>query len=60
MANRGYDVVVDVDEEVILFLMIYLLQLTGEKGDLGHTDLREDLEFHSSSNRFTPHNTTQT
>ncbi|MCJ1249733.1 hypothetical protein MMC30_006959 [Trapelia coarctata] len=33
MANRGYDVVVDVDAE----------------GDLGHTDLQEDLEFHSST-----------
>ncbi|KAF2708690.1 Yip1 domain family protein [Pleomassaria siparia CBS 279.74] len=33
MANRGYDVVVDVDQE----------------GDLGHTDLQEDLEFHSSN-----------
>ncbi|KAK7523433.1 Yip1 domain family protein [Phyllosticta citriasiana] len=33
MANRGYDVVVDVDEE----------------GDLGHTDLQEDLEFHPSN-----------
>jgi len=33
MANRGYDVVVDVDTE----------------GDLGHTDLQEDLEFHSSN-----------
>ncbi|KAL6719848.1 hypothetical protein ACLMJK_001769 [Lecanora helva] len=33
MANRGYDVVVDVDEG----------------GDLGHTDLQEDLEFHSSN-----------
>ncbi|KAK5130577.1 hypothetical protein LTR16_001419, partial [Cryomyces antarcticus] len=33
MANRGYDVVVDVDAE----------------GDLGHTDLQEDLEFHSSN-----------
>ncbi|KAJ9629429.1 hypothetical protein H2203_001803 [Taxawa tesnikishii (nom. ined.)] len=33
MANRGYDVVVDVDDE----------------GDLGHTDLQEDLEFHSSN-----------
>jgi len=31
--GRGYDVVVDVDEE----------------GDLGHTDLQEDLEFHSSN-----------
>jgi len=33
MANRGYGVVVDVDTE----------------GDLGHTDLQEDLEFHSST-----------
>ncbi|EMC96498.1 hypothetical protein BAUCODRAFT_576140 [Baudoinia panamericana UAMH 10762] len=34
MANRqGYDVVVDVDEE----------------GDLGHTDLNDDLEFHNST-----------
>ncbi|KAF2014158.1 Yip1-domain-containing protein [Aaosphaeria arxii CBS 175.79] len=39
MANRGYDVVVDVDQE----------------GDLGHTDLQEDLEFHSS-NFETPSN----
>ncbi|EPE03425.1 yip1 domain family [Ophiostoma piceae UAMH 11346] len=33
MANAGYDAVVDVDDE----------------GDLGHTDLREDLEFHNSN-----------
>ncbi|KAI9799556.1 MAG: hypothetical protein M1825_004482 [Sarcosagium campestre] len=33
MSGAGYDVVVDVDEE----------------GDLGHTDLHEDLEFHSSN-----------
>ncbi|KAF1912961.1 hypothetical protein BDU57DRAFT_550725 [Ampelomyces quisqualis] len=33
MATRGYDVVVDVDQE----------------GDLGHTDLQEDLEFHRSN-----------
>lgn len=32
MPNANYDVVVDVDEE----------------GDLGHTDLQEDLEFHQS------------
>ncbi|KAF2667165.1 Yip1-domain-containing protein [Microthyrium microscopicum] len=32
-SNRGYDVVVDVDTE----------------GDLGHTDLQEDLEFHNSN-----------
>ncbi|KAG9793261.1 Yip1-domain-containing protein, partial [Aureobasidium melanogenum] len=37
MANRGYDVVVDVDTE----------------GDLGHTDLQDDdLEFHSSSKQY--------
>ncbi|CAK7198778.1 hypothetical protein SEUCBS139899_001443 [Sporothrix eucalyptigena] len=33
MASAGYDAVVDVDDE----------------GDLGHTDLREDLEFHNSN-----------
>ncbi|KAL1883788.1 hypothetical protein VTK73DRAFT_8324 [Phialemonium thermophilum] len=33
MSGAGYDVVVDVDEE----------------GDLGHTDLQEDLEFHNSN-----------
>ncbi|BDD59430.1 hypothetical protein MAP00_004637 [Monascus purpureus] len=33
MAKQGYDVVVDVDTE----------------GDLGHTDLQEDLEFHPSN-----------
>ncbi|KAI5286606.1 hypothetical protein KEM54_006652 [Ascosphaera aggregata] len=33
MPNRGYDVVVDVDAE----------------GDLGHTDLQDDLEFHESN-----------
>jgi hypothetical protein len=33
MTTRGYDVVVDVDDE----------------GDLGHTDLQEDLEFHPSN-----------
>ncbi|KAL8807736.1 MAG: hypothetical protein Q9182_000547 [Xanthomendoza sp. 2 TL-2023] len=38
MTNRGYDVVVDVDDH---------------EGDLGHTDLQEDLEFHSSN--FTTH-----
>ncbi|RMZ84025.1 hypothetical protein DV737_g1369, partial [Chaetothyriales sp. CBS 132003] len=35
MANRGYDVVVDIDVD--------------QEGDLGHTDLRDDdLEFHDS------------
>ncbi|RAL66111.1 hypothetical protein DID88_005782 [Monilinia fructigena] len=33
MSGAGYDVVVDVDEE----------------GDLGHTDLQEDLSFHNSN-----------
>lgn len=33
MSGSGYDAVVDVDDE----------------GDLGHTDLQEDLEFHSSN-----------
>ncbi|KAL8984327.1 MAG: hypothetical protein Q9205_001683 [Flavoplaca limonia] len=40
MANRGYDVVVDVDDN---------------EGDLGHTDLQEDLEFHSSNFNDTNH-----
>ncbi|RMZ89314.1 hypothetical protein DV736_g3442, partial [Chaetothyriales sp. CBS 134916] len=41
MANRGYDVVVDVDQE----------------GDLGHTDLRDDdLEFHDSDFTNAPSN----
>ncbi|EXJ64260.1 hypothetical protein A1O7_00596 [Cladophialophora yegresii CBS 114405] len=41
MANRGYDVVVDVDTE----------------GDLGHTDLQDDdLEFHSSNFESTSSN----
>jgi len=33
MAGAGYDAVVDIDDE----------------GDLGHTDLQEDLEFHNSN-----------
>ncbi|KAL8874065.1 MAG: hypothetical protein Q9198_006938 [Flavoplaca austrocitrina] len=50
MANRGYDVVVDVDDN---------------EGDLGHTDLQEDLEFHSSNfndtnpSKITPDSTYQ-
>ncbi|KAI0198937.1 Yip1-domain-containing protein [Astrocystis sublimbata] len=40
MSGAGYDAVVDVDDE----------------GDLGHTDLQEDLEFHSSN--FTDASTT--
>jgi hypothetical protein len=51
MANRGYDFVVDVDAEVFLNTMTHNAnsQLTLPKGDLGHTDLQEDLEFHNSS-----------
>ena len=51
MANRGYDVVVDVDAEVIGAVAVLSQEflLTSSQGDLGHTDLQEDLEFHSSS-----------
>ncbi len=55
MANRGYDVVVDVDAEVRLFNHDYTIVSDTKhwthksQGDLGHTDLQEDLEFHSSS-----------
>ncbi|KAK3390478.1 hypothetical protein B0H63DRAFT_116616 [Podospora didyma] len=37
MSGSGYDAVVDVDDEV------------SASGDLGHTDLQEDLEFHNSN-----------
>lgn len=57
MANRGYDAVVDVDEEVCelstipdsQFVQSVLTNTRHSQGDLGHTDLHEDLEFHSSS-----------
>ena len=51
MANRGYDVVVDVDAEVSVHQLPFLFNIGAYKhqGDLGHTDLQEDLEFHSSS-----------
>ncbi|KID80626.1 Protein YIP5 [Metarhizium brunneum] len=39
MSGSGYDAVVDVDDE----------------GDLGHTDLQEDLEFHNSNFTDTSH-----
>ncbi|OAQ71208.1 Yip1 domain family [Pochonia chlamydosporia 170] len=39
MSGSGYDAVVDVDDE----------------GDLGHTDLQEDLEFHTSNFNDTSH-----
>ena len=56
MANTGYDVVVDVDDDV---REIYQLPLHANpnpapfliviQGDLGRTDLQDDLEFHNSS-----------
>lgn len=61
MSGAGYDVVVDVDDEVRSPLHVSsahpsaarvssgLTQLTQLQGDLGHTDLQEDLEFHSSN-----------
>jgi hypothetical protein len=52
MANRGYDVGVDVDQEVYCnpnTENTTTRKLTEPQGDLGHTDLQEDLEFHSSS-----------
>jgi protein YIPF1/2 len=52
MANRGYDVVVDVDTEVQNELSLSNMRTVpnNPQGDLGHTDLQEDnLEFHSSS-----------
>lgn len=50
MANRGYDVVVDVDTEASLINVAYNARTDSEQGDLGHTDLQDDdLEFHSSS-----------
>ncbi len=56
MANRGYDVVVDVDAEVCK--MSRQLESNANswfQGDLGHTDLQEDnLEFHSSSRSHFP------
>lgn len=53
MAHRGgYDVVVDVDAEVYAVLPARK-RTTDEtcrrQGDLGHTDLNDDLEFHDSS-----------
>lgn len=51
MANRGYDVVVDVDAEVRALekLLNCNISSNNRQGDLGHTDLQEDLEFHPSS-----------
>jgi hypothetical protein len=58
MANRGYDVVVDVDQEVnpepSYSLKRYGSAAHTLQGDLGHTDLQEDLEFHSSSTCRSP------
>ncbi|ORY64891.1 uncharacterized protein BCR38DRAFT_484367 [Pseudomassariella vexata] len=44
MSGAGYDAVVDVDDEVNLPSSI-----AQALGDLGHTDLQEDLEFHNSN-----------
>ncbi|GME42347.1 hypothetical protein GTA08_BOTSDO10361 [Neofusicoccum parvum] len=52
MANRGYDVVVDVDSEASLPQFSTenaRLTRVAQQGDLGHTDLQEDLEFHPSN-----------
>jgi len=52
-SNTGYDVVVDVDEEARPSFPSLSSSperlLTCPQGDLGHTDLQEDLEFHSST-----------
>jgi hypothetical protein len=53
MANRGYDVVVDVDQEVSAHPSIHACRNQANscpQGDLGHTDLQDDgLDFHQSS-----------
>jgi len=52
MSNRGYDVIVDVDAAVRAFeyrCQPWIQKLIIRQGDLGHTDLQEDLEFHPSS-----------
>ncbi|RDA95172.1 hypothetical protein CP533_1934 [Ophiocordyceps camponoti-saundersi (nom. inval.)] len=59
MSGSGYDAVVDVDDEVppnSLANLISPKAITKEtpvspfsQGDLGHTDLQEDLEFHNST-----------
>lgn len=48
--RQGYDVVVDVDAEVgDTGKCDRQHALTRQQGDLGHTDLNDDLEFHNSS-----------
>lgn len=56
MANRGYDAVVDVDIEVSLQspLVLFLPITDRFQGDLGHTDLQDDLEFVNSGNDTLP------
>lgn len=54
MSGAGYDVVVDVDDEVCQFPTLSTRaqawhSSTSLQGDLGHTDLQEDLEFHPSN-----------
>jgi hypothetical protein len=65
MSGAGYDVVVDVDEEVSPSIrhpsavIAERTQLTRQQGDLGHTDLQEDLEFHSSNFTTAPSSTSR-
>jgi len=54
MSGAGYDVVVDVDDEVGLedippCAPPFPADDVMRQGDLGHTDLQEDLEFHTSN-----------
>ncbi|GAO15738.1 hypothetical protein UVI_02043330 [Ustilaginoidea virens] len=57
MSGSGYDAVVDVDDEASQRLpacpwlpgSLALNSWLGSAGDLGHTDLQEDLEFHTSN-----------
>jgi hypothetical protein len=58
--NQGYDVVVDIDDsEVSAHCIPFFIYASGKahirQGDLGHTDLQPDLEFHSSSKSLTSH-----
>jgi protein YIPF1/2 len=57
MSGSGYDAVVDVDDEVrqgfrpgtSKIASSRKLLANSSQGDLGHTDLQEDLEFHTST-----------
>jgi hypothetical protein len=61
MSGSGYDAVVDVDDEVRQGVSLTprtsspsQLTTISPQGDLGHTDLQEDLEFHTSTFTTTP------